>query len=46
MKLLLLSDDGTVVDSTDDFTRDEFIAAQQSMLAASTLLRQLNGEAS
>lgn len=45
MRLALIKD-GQLVDLTDEFTRDEFIAAQGSMLAASTMLRELNVDAS
>lgn len=45
MKLLLLSDDGQVIDSTDDFTRDEFAAAQAKPFGAVAMLQDLNADA-
>lgn len=44
MKLLLLDDDGTVLDSTDPFTRQEL--DDLTPLAAALLLRDLNPDAS
>lgn len=41
MKLLLVADDGTILDSTDDLTSDEFAAAQANPVGAMALLQEL-----
>jgi hypothetical protein len=45
MRLLLLGDDGTVIDSTDEFTREEFGAALANPVGAVSLLADLNPDA-
>lgn len=47
MKLLLVSDDGQIIDSSDDFTRAEFDAAMDRPFGggAFSLLDGLNADA-
>jgi hypothetical protein len=42
MKLLLLSDDGQVLDSTDEFTREEWDALNTQPIAAFAMLNELS----
>lgn len=45
MKLLLVSDEGQIVDSTDEFTREDWDLATAQSAGALALLRDLNPDA-
>lgn len=45
MRLLLVSDDGQVIDSTDEFTREDWEGLTTHSAGALDLLRDLNPDA-
>jgi hypothetical protein len=45
MKLVLVDDDGTVLDQTDDFSYEDFVFMQKSGLSARLTLEELHAPA-